>query len=301
MNIQEKTKERAVVIGGAGFIGSYVVRELLSQNYKVIVIDNLSTGSRSRLPETVEINVQDICDYDGLLSCVDEGDIIFHLAALVSVPLSIEKPREAHEINVRGMYNVFEVARVKKASGIIFSSSAAVYGNQEGTVNEKAETIPQTPYGLHKLMGEQMAALYTTCFFLPTVSLRYFNVYGKGHHETGSYAPVIAKFLKQKKNNEPITITGDGLQTRDFVHVRDVARANVLAIDVLKEVKNYCFNVCTGESFTIKEIAETIGEEIQYIAARNEIKVSVGDNTLAKTTLKWTPAIKLNEGIGELV
>lgn len=293
--------KRAVVIGGAGFIGSYVVRELLSQNYNVLVVDDLSTGSKSRLPEIVEIEVQDICDYNGLLNCINEGDIVFHLAALVSVPLSIEKPREAHEINVRGMYNIFEVARVKKAAGVIFSSSAAVYGNQEGRVSEKAETIPQTPYGLHKLIGEQMATLYTTCFSLPTVSLRYFNVYGKGHHETGSYAPVIAKFLKQKKNNEPITITGDGLQTRDFVHVRDVARANVLAINALTEAKNYCFNVCTGESFTVKEIAEIIGGEIQYVPARNEIKLSVGDNTKIQEILGWKATTTLSEGVHELL
>lgn len=295
------TKNRAVVVGGAGFIGSYVVRELLLQDYNVVVIDNLSTGSKERLPAEAEILVKDIRNYDELLPLINEGDIIFHLAALVSVPLSLENPQLAHEINVRGMYNVFEVARVKKAYGVIFSSSAAVYGNHEGLVTETTPTKPETPYGLHKLIGEQMASLYTNCFSLPTVSLRYFNVYGKGHHETGSYAPVIAKFLQQKRNNLPITITGDGLQTRDFVHVRDIARANVLAINLLSTPKNYCLNVCTGESYTVKKIAETIGGDIQYIPARNEIKQSQGDNTQIKNILNWKAETTLEEGIKELL
>ena len=299
--INTKNIQRAVVIGGAGFIGSYVVRELLAQNYPVLVIDNLSTGSKERLPENTPLTICDIRNYEDLLPLINEGDIIFHLAALVSVPLSIENPLLAHEINIRGTYHVFEVARIKKAYGIVFSSSAAVYGNQEGVVSESTTALPQTPYGLHKLMGEELATLYTNCFLLPTVALRYFNVYGKGHHETGSYAPVIAKFLQQKRNNLPITITGDGLQTRDFVHVEDVARANVTAIQLLSHSKNYCLNVCTGESYTIKKIAEIVGGEIQFIPPRNEIKQSCGDGTKIKEILEWKPEMTLEKGILELL
>jgi len=299
--MSEILSKRAVVIGGAGFIGSYIARDLLSKKYRVVVIDNLSTGSKDRLPEGTEIVEKDIKNYNDLVEQINEGDIIFHLAALVSVPLSLEKPLEAHENNIRGTYNVFEAARVKKAAGVIFSSSAAVYGNNEGVVTEDSKTIPSTPYGLHKLMGEQIASLYTSCFGLPTVSLRYFNIYGKGHHETGSYAPVIAKFLQQKKNNMPITITGDGLQTRDFIHVKDVSNANILAIDLLTEKNNHCINICTGKSYTIKNIAEIIGGEIQFIAPRLEIKQSLGDNTRAKEILKWNPTVTLEEGIKELL
>ena len=296
-------KQRAVVIGGAGFIGSYVVRELLEKKYDVIVIDNLSSGSRDRLPNQVEVVVEDIRNYEGLVQHLKKDDIVFHLAALVSVPLSLEKPFVAHEINVRGTYNVFEAGRVAHVKGIIFSSSAAVYGNQEGLVTELSPTIPQTPYGLHKLMGEQFARLYTTCFSLPTVSLRYFNVYGKGHHETGSYAPAIAKFLKQKREGSPLTLTGDGLQTRDFVHVRDVARANVTSIELLTSTpsSHYIFNVCTGESFTIKEIAEQIHTEITYIPARQEIKKSLGSNAHIDEVLSWKTKTSLKVGISELI
>ncbi len=295
------TKKRAVVIGGAGFIGSYVVQNLLKQNYTVLVVDNLSSGKKENVPSSVSLTIEDIRNYEALVSCIQEGDIIFFLAALVSVPISLEKPHEAHEINIRGMYNVFEAARIKKASGVIFSSSAAVYGNKEGVVSEKDMIQPETPYGLHKAMGEQMAKLYTECFNLPTVCLRYFNVYGKGHHAEGSYAPVIAKFLKLSREKKPITITGDGLQTRDFVHVEDVAKANILAITLLSTSKNFCFNICTGESFSIKKIAETIGGEITYIEKRNEICSSLGDNTLAKETLTWEPTKTLQEGIRDLL
>lgn len=294
-------KKRAVVIGGAGFIGSYVVKELLNQQYDVLIIDNMSTGKKENVPHEASLALEDIRNYESLLTHIQEGDIIFLLAALVSVPISLEKPHEGHENNIRGMYNVFEVARVKHAFGVIFSSSAAVYGNKEGIVTEQDSISPETPYGLHKAIGEQMAKLYTECFNLPTVCLRYFNVYGKGHHEEGSYAPVIAKFLKLSKEQKPLTVTGDGSQTRDFVHVEDVARANILAIPLLSETKNYCFNICTGESFSIKKIAETIGGTIVYTEKRMEINSSLGDNTQAKNILAWAPSKKLQEGIRELL
>jgi UDP-glucose 4-epimerase len=294
-------QQRAVVIGGAGFIGSYVVRELLQNKYEVVVIDNLSTGSHDRLPDEVELIIEDVRNYEALLKHIQKDDIIFHLAALVSVPLSLEKPWEAHEINIRGTYNVFEACRVAHVKGIIFSSSASVYGNQEGLVSEMSQAQPETPYGLHKLMGEQLATLYSSCFLIPTVSLRYFNVYGKGHHETGSYAPAIAKFLKQKREGVPVTITGDGLQMRDFVHVRDVARANVASIQLLASPSNTILNVCTGESFSIKDIAEKIHNEITYIPARQEIKRSLGSNEKIMKLLTWKPETSLMDGIKELV
>ncbi len=292
---------KAVVVGGCGFIGSYVIKELTRVGYEVSVIDNLSSGKRENIGESVTLTQADIRNYEDIEKHINEGDIIFHLAALTSVPGSIENPLVYHETNIKGTYNIFEAARTKKAKGIIFSSSAAVYGNQEGVMDEAKETQPENPYAFQKVFGENLGAQYATLYTLPFVSLRYFNVYGKGNHEEGSYAPVTARFLKAKREGKPLPLVGDGEQTRDFVHVEDVARANVQAIKLLESSKSEIINICSGNSIKIIDIAHMIGGEIDHLAPRQEIRHSCGAPDKAKKLLDFTPSISLEEGIKNLL
>ncbi len=293
---------RALVIGGAGFIGSYVVKELQSNGYDVRVFDNLSTGSLTRLPAGISFIQGDIRTYDELKSVVESGDIVFHLAAFTSVPKSFEEPLLSGEINVHGTYNVFEAVREKGAVGVVFSSSAAVYGNQEGTVNENTTPSPESPYAFQKHIGEQIASLYSKSFNVPSCCLRYFNVYGKGNNEEGAYAPVTARFIKAKREGASLPIVGDGKQTRDFIHVEDVARANRLACEKLVSSKDSkIYNISSGKPFVINDIANMVGGEKTYIEARKEIKNSCGDSSKAKSELNWEPKIKLEEGIKNLL
>lgn len=296
-------KQRVIVTGGAGFIGSYVVNALIDNEYDVLVLDNLSTGKKSNINEKAVLKICDIRDYESIAYIFKKDDIVFHLAALVSVPKSIEDPLLSNEINIRGTYNVLEAARAAGARGVIISSSAAVYGNQEGAVTEDTPTSPQTPYALQKKMKEDLGRLYAELYSLPVIALRYFNVYGPLHHEEGSYAPVIAKFLKQKREGVPFTLVGDGMQTRDFIHVRDVAQANIKSIPYLdKKLFSIC-NVASNTAVTVKEIAKMIdsSRECAYLPPRIEVKHSQGDNTKIKNELGWSPTITLAHGIEELL
>ncbi len=294
-------KKRAIVTGGCGFIGSYVVRALQEQGYTPIVIDNLSKGIKENIDEEIEFHKVDIVDKERLEQIIEEGDIIIHLAAHTSVPESIENPLPYHETNIRGTYTLLEVARTKKASGIIFSSSAAVYGSQEGMMKETSPLLPESPYAVQKVIGEQLCKSYSELYGIPSVCLRYFNVYGKGNHEEGSYAPVTARFLKAKKDNKPLPIIGDGWQTRDFIHVRDVARANVASISLLNKNSHEVINVCSGGSFTIIDIATLIGGDLEFLPQRKEVRHSSGDNSLLQKKLSLKNIIRLNEGIKELL
>lgn len=293
--------QRAIVFGGCGFIGSYVVRELLKNNYNITVLDNLSSGKRDNIESSVTFIEADIRKYAEIENVIQEGDIIFHLAALTSVPGSIENPLTYHETNIRGTYNVFEAARTKKAKGIIFSSSAAVYGNQEGMMDETKAVHPENPYAFQKVFGEQLGYQYASLYSIPFVTLRYFNVYGKGNHEEGSYAPVTARFLKAKREGRPLPLIGDGGQTRDFVHVTDVAHANVLAIHLIEQKQCEVINVCSGTSVKIIDIATMVGGELEHLPPRQEIKHSCGKPSKAKDLLNFQPSISLEEGLRELL
>lgn len=292
---------KAIVTGGCGFIGSYVVKELISSGYEVLVIDSLINGKRENIDKNIPFVEADIRNYSAILPNIEEGDVIFHLAALTSVPGSLENPLSYNETNIAGTFNIFEAARIKKAKGIIFSSSAAVYGNQDGMMDETKETHPENPYAFQKLFGEDIGKQYATLYNLPFVGLRYFNVYGKGNHEEGSYAPVTARFLKAKREGKPLPIVGDGTQTRDFIHVEDVAKANVKAIQLLEDSKSEIINVCSGTPVSIIGIARRIGGEIETLPPRQEIKHSCGDPKKALKLLGFSPSITLEEGLQNLL
>ncbi len=296
-------QKRVLITGGAGFIGSYVSHLLLEKGYAVTVFDNLSQGKKENIPLGASFVQGDIGDVQALQNVIKEGDVVFHLAAIVSVPITIDKPLTSYVTNVMGTACVLEAARLSRASGVILSSSAAVYGNQEGIQSENMNPAPNSPYGLHKLQNEELGRLYSELYNLPVTALRYFNVYGKGHHETGSYAPVIARFLKAKKEGKPFPIIGNGNQTRDFIHVTDVAEANYKAMLALEEPTFKVCNVCSGKTYSVNTIAQLIDSNhpVEYLPPRIEIQDSCGDIRHTETILGWKATIPLERGIAELL
>lgn len=293
--------KRAIVTGGCGFIGSYLVKELIDAGYKVVIFDNLSTGKQENIPSSVTFIQGDIRTFEQVLNVIEKDDIVFHLAALTSVPASIEHPHLYHETNILGTIHVMEAVRQKKAKGIIYSSSAAVYGSQEGTMNETLPTHPESPYAFQKAFGEQLGKHYNELYNVPFVALRYFNVYGQGNHEEGSYAPVTARFLKAKREGKPLSIIGTGEQTRDFIHVKDVVHANILAVKLIEKGAFEIINVCSGKATSIIDVAHAVGGEREHHPPRQEIMHSIGTNEKAKSLLGFSPTIELADGIQRLL
>lgn len=277
------------------------MRELLKENYDVLVIDNLSKGKELSLPEGVTFVNADICEYEKIVSLINEGDTIFHLAALTSVPGSLETPLPYHTTNIMGTYNVLEAARVKRAHGIIFSSSAAIYGSQEGLLSEDAKPHPESPYATQKLVGETLCESYAIQYNLPSVALRYFNVYGEGNHEEGSYAPVTARFLKAKREGKHLSIVGDGEQTRDFIHVKNIAHVNVTAAKLLAPNYFEIINVATGTGTKVIDIAHIVGGDIDHLAPRTEPKHSLGNNKKLLNLIPNIELISLEDGLKEML
>lgn len=293
-----------LVTGGAGFIGANLVKMLLDQNHEVVVVDNYAGGKKEeRIHSGAEYIDLDICDFDKLNKvCIKGFDGIFHLAALPRVSYSMEHPIETHETNVNGTLNVLVCAKENNIKRVVFSSSAAVYGDQEKfPVEESFLPNPVSPYGLHKLIDEQYATLFSSIYGIETVSLRYFNVYGPYFDPEGAYALVVGKFIDQRKNDQSMTICGDGEYYRDYVHVTDIARANLMAMTVNSVGKGEIINIGSGESCSVNELAKLIGGPTVNIESRaGDPRKTQADITLAKKLLGWKPAITLEQGIDEL-
>ncbi|NKE34954.1 NAD-dependent epimerase/dehydratase family protein [Natronococcus sp. JC468] len=297
------TGETILVTGGAGFIGSHLVDALVDDN-DVRVLDDLSSGRRDRVPADASLIEGDLRDDDALARATDGVDLIFHEAALVSVERSVAAPLESHAVNVDGTLALLERARVEDAR-VVVASSAAIYGRPEYTpIDEGHPTAPSSPYGLEKATVDEYARLYHELYGLETVALRYFNVYGPGQ-VGGDYSAVIGVFLEQAQAGEPITIDGDGTQTRDFVHVSDVVQANLLAATT--DAVGEAFNVGTGSSVTIRELAETIREvvgsnsEIVHCDPRpGDIQRSRADVERGRTELGYEPTVPLEQGLATL-
>jgi nucleoside-diphosphate-sugar epimerase len=241
----------------------------------------------------------DICHLNKILPLFKGIDYVFHLAANPRVIFSVENPIESHIVNVDGTLNVLYASYKNKVKRLIFASSSAVYGNiKKLPLKENMTPKPISPYGLHKLIGEYYCKLFSNLYNLETVCLRYFNVYGPRMDPYGPYALVIGKFLKLRKENKPLTIYGDGKQTRDFIYVDDVVKANILAMKSKKVGRGEVINICSGKNYSINYIAKLIGGRKIYLPARKgEMKHTLGDNSLAKKLLGWKPEISLEEGI----
>jgi UDP-glucose 4-epimerase len=294
--------EKVVVTGGAGFIGSHIVDELVARGYHVHVIDNLSAGLKENVNASATLHVADITEKDAIKPIFESATYVFHLAALPRVQYSIEEPGITNNINVGGMVNVLHASSQAGVKRFIYSASSAAYGDQDTMpLVETMEAEPKSPYGLQKFIGELYCKLWSDIYNLPTVSLRYANVYGPRQSSEGAYALVIAKFLDQKKSGKPMTITGDGEQTRDFVHVRDVVNANMLAIEEVKVGRGEVMNIGSGKNVSVNKIAELIGGPVEHIPPRLEPHDTLADITLALELLGWSPTISIEEGIKELL
>jgi len=289
-----------LVTGGAGFIGSNLVDELIKLGHKVIVIDNESSDASEKFywNKLSDNHVLDICDYDSIRPLFDGIDVVFHLAAEARIQPTLVNPILATKTNTLGTCTILQCAREAGVKRVIYSSTSSAYGLKNDIPN--VETMQKdclNPYSVTKTSGEELCKMFTDLFGLETVTFRYFNVYGERQSIKGQYAPVVGIFLRQKNAGEPMTIVGDGEQRRDFTHVSDVVNANILASDLNnKKVSGELFNIGSGKNYSINEIKDMIGGEHQFIPPRKgEVRESLADISKAKKILNWEPKKVLSQ------
>jgi len=291
---------KCLVTGGAGFIGSNLVDELIKRSHEVIIIDNLSTGVKENINVKAKFHELDMRNLAAIKPLFNGVDYVFHLAAFARVEPSIKDPITSNDINLNGTLNVLTAARDAKVKKVVYSASSSAYGNQETMpLCENMPTNPMSPYGLQKYMGELYCRLFSELYNLPTVSLRYFNVYGDRMLLEGAYCLVMGIFASQKLQGKLLTITGDGKQKRDFTSVIDVVEANILAAESDKATKGEVINIGRGKNYSVNEVAQMIGGETINIPPRIEPRETLADNSLARKLLGWEPKINLPEWIKE--
>lgn len=307
-----------LVTGSAGFIASHIIEELLKdENNSIIGIDNFYSGTKENLDFIKSIDNKnrfqfieaDIRNFEVVNKIIKDKQIeqIYHLAAIVSVQESIQNPLLSNEVNVKGTLNILESAKLNSLKRVVFSSSAAVYGDEPTQPkNENSTTKPISPYGYEKLIGEQYMKLYSELYGVETVSLRYFNVYGERQSATSDYSGVISIFEKKFKNDEIPNIYGDGEQYRDFVYVKDVAKVNIKAMNTLN-VSGEVFCVGTSKKVSINNLVSVLNYKYSknikanYLESRNgDIKESICDNIKIRQFLEFESFISFEEGILKL-
>ena len=293
----------ACVTGGAGFIGSQIADALIERGDDVLVVDNFSTGRREYVPARARLHEADVAT-DHLLSETLRGiDVVFHTAALARVPRSIEQPLETHAANVTGTLNVLKAAVDAGVRRVVYSSSSSVYGDQPVLpLTEDMPPNPLNPYACQKYMGEIYCRNFVRVYGLETVCLRYFNVYGPRQVMEGAYRLVIGIFIQQREQDQPLTVHGDGEQTRDFTHVSDVVRANLLAAASSAVGEGEPINIGSGREFSINQVAAFIGGPTAHTAPRgNDERFKRAGIERAQEVLGWTPRVGLEEGIAGLL
>jgi nucleoside-diphosphate-sugar epimerase len=298
-----------VITGGAGFIGSALVRGVLAEGApRVTVIDNLLSGREENLSEVasrVDLRKIDICDYDAVAAAMQGADMVFHLAAIPSVPRSIEDPVPSHEVNINGTFNVFRAAQQAGARRIVYAASSSAYGDSE--VLPKVETMkpkPKSPYALQKVVGEYYGDVFHSCFGIETVSLRFFNVYGPRQDPGSPYSGVLSIFMSCILERRSPIIHGDGEQSRDFTFVEDVVQLLLKASRAPSSVSGSVYNAGNGDRFTLNEVWETLqritGVSIpaKYGPPRaGDVLHSQADTTAAVRDLGHAPKYSLEEGL----
>jgi len=297
-----------IVTGGAGFIGSHIV-EAIAGSHEVVVIDNFSTGKRENLSmfaDSISGIQGSITDLPLLKDAFKGADGIFHLAAIASVARSVDDPVATHETNLTGTLNVLLAARDCGVRKVVFASSSAIYGD-EPTLPKREDMppVPLSPYAISKLAGEYYCKVFSELFGMKTVSLRYFNVFGPRQDPHSEYAAVIPKFITRLLDNQPPLIFGDGMQSRDFVYVKDVVQANILA---MQSSATGTFNIGSGKSIDLNTLARTVAEIMKvdllpiYEKPRSgDIRDSVSDITAAKKTFGYLASYSLDKGLAETI
>ncbi|PIR82738.1 LPS biosynthesis protein WbpP [Candidatus Kaiserbacteria bacterium CG10_big_fil_rev_8_21_14_0_10_59_10] len=294
--------EKAVVTGGAGFVGSHLVDALVERGFDVHVVDNYAAGKREdRIHKAATYHEVDIRDYEKLAPVVAGARYVFHEAALPRVQFSIEEPLETFSVNAHGTASVLRAAHEGGVKRVIYAASSSAYGDQETLpLTEDLPASPKSPYGLQKYIGELMCRMWSEVYGLETVSLRYFNVYGPRFDPHGPYALVMGKFILQKSEGKPLTIWGDGTHTRDYTHVRDIVRANVLAAESERVGKGEVINIGAGENISVSDLAALIGGPVVHEPERLEPAHTLADISRAKELLGWEPTVNREEAILEM-
>lgn len=293
---------KCLVTGGAGFIGSNLVDELLRRGYEVIVIDNESAKSNEEFywNEKAQNYKYDIRDYEKTRPLYEGVNYVFHIAAEARIQPAILNPIEAVSVNTVGTCTVLQCSREAGVSRVMYSSTSSAYGFNDIPNVETQSDDCLNPYSISKVSGEKLCAMYTKLFKLPTVIFRYFNVYGERQPLSGQYAPVIGIFLRQKSAGEPLTIIGDGEQRRDFTHVSDVVNANIIAAisNPNEEAFGQVYNIGNGINYSINEVASMISDNTVNVPPRvGESRITLANNQKMKDTFSWKPSVKLKNWI----
>jgi len=291
-----------LVTGGAGFIGSHLVERLLKDGQAVKVLDNFSSGRRQNLNHlnshpNLTIIQADIADLSAIQRHFRDVEWVFHLAALADIVPSIENPNDYFRSNVTGTLGVLEASRLSHVKRFVYAASSSCYGIPDSyPTSEGAEIRPQYPYALTKFLGEEMVGHWNQVYGLPSVSLRFFNVYGPRARTSGTYGAVFGTFLAQKLAGKPFTVVGDGNQTRDFTFVTDVVDAMVKAAD--SNIQNEIFNVGSGNTYKVNYLIELLGGNVVYIPKRpGEPDCTFADTARIQQKLGWKPKISFEEGV----
>lgn len=297
---------KALVTGGAGFIGSHLTQRLLDQGHKVVIVDNLVTGREENMREFsghpgLRFCKTDILDMDRLGQCFTGIDWVFHLAGIADIVPSIEHPVTYFQSNVQGTLNVLECAKNAKVKRFLYAASSSSYGIPDKFPTPETATIkPEYPYALTKYMGEELVLHWAKIYQLPALSLRLFNVYGPRSRTTGTYGAVFGVFLAQKIHGKPFTVVGDGTQTRDFTYVTDVADAFILAAQ--SDLSEEALNVGSGDHYSVNLLVELLAGDVVYIAKRpGEPHCTYADINKIRRLLNWEAKVSFENGVKKMI
>ena len=297
---QEK-KAKYVVTGGAGFIGSNLVDFLLKKHTEVHVIDNFSSGKKENCnPKATyhKLDLSDSSNFENIKSILENCDGVFHMAALARVQESIENPLHFEQNNTLSTINILKACSDMNVKRLVYSASSSAYGNTDKLPSFEDDPInPISPYAMQKYYGEVCCKTFSTVYGIQTVSLRYFNVYGERQNLDGAYALVMCVFAKQRLNNQPMTIRGDGEQRRDFTHVYDIARANYLAMQSTKVGSGDIINIGNNDSKSVNDIAKLIGGPTINVEPVIEPRETLANNFKALDLLGWKPTINIEDWV----